>query len=127
MTDMLEKDLVYKIIGCAILVHNEIGCGLREKTYERALCAEFDYKNIKYSQQSKHPVYYRGKIIDEYIPDLEVENKLIAEIKTVDSIIDEHRGQLINYLRISGYKVGVIINFRHPKLQWERIVLDTAR
>lgn len=117
MTGILEKDLVYKIIGCAIMVHNEIGCGLREKTYERALCTEFDCQNIQYSQQSKHPIYYKGKIIDEYIPDLEVENRVIAEIKAVVSIIDEHRGQLINYLRISGYKVGVIMNFKHPKLQ----------
>ncbi|MBL7086818.1 MAG: GxxExxY protein, partial [Candidatus Cloacimonetes bacterium] len=80
-----------------------------------------------HSNQLKFPVVYRGKVVDEYIPDLVVENKVVVEIKTVESITDEHRGQLLNYLRISGIKVGLIINFKHSKMQWERLVLDTAR
>ena len=96
MTELIEKDLVYKIIGCAMKVHNEIGHGLREKTYERATCVEFNHQKIIYTKQSKYPVFYRDELIDEYIPDLEVEGKVIVEIKTVDTIIDEHRGQLLN-------------------------------
>ena len=96
MTELIEKDLVYKIIGCAMKVHNEIGHGLGEKTYERAICVEFNHQKIIYTKQSKYPVFYRDELIDEYIPDLEVEGKVIVEIKTVDNIIDEHRGQLLN-------------------------------
>ena len=117
MTDLLEKELVYKIVGCAISIHNEIGHGFREKTYEKALCVEFEDQNLSFSQQMSYPIYYKNNKIDEFIPDLIVENKVIVEAKTVESIIDEHRGQLINYLRISGIKVGLIINFKHPKLQ----------
>ena len=96
MTKLLEKDLVYKIIGCAITVQKKLGHGLREKTYERALCLEFKYQGIEYSQQSRYPVIYRNETIDEYIPDIEVENKVVVEIKTADTIMDEHRGQLLN-------------------------------
>lgn len=127
MAELLEKDLVYRIVGCAMAVHNQIGCGLREKTYERALCLEFGHRKVKYSQQSKYPVFYRGELVDEYIPDLEVENRVIVERKTVEAITDSHRGQLFNYLRVTGLKVGLIINFKHPKLDWERFVLDTAQ
>ncbi len=127
MTDLLEKELVYKIVGCAISIHNEIGHGFREKTYEKALCVEFEDQNLSFTQQMSYPIYYKNNKIDEFIPDLIVENKVIVEAKTVESIIDEYRGQLINYLRISGIKVGLIINFKHPKLQWERIILDEAR
>ena len=124
---VIEKELVYRIVGCAMAVNNEIGHGLREKTYERALCLELEHEGISYSQQTKYPVHYRGKIIDEFVPDLAVENKVIVEAKTVESIRDEHRGQLLNYLRITGIRVGLILNFRHPKLERERLVLDTAR
>jgi GxxExxY protein len=88
---------------------------------------EFEDQNLSYSQQMSYPIYYKNHKVDEFIPDLIIENKVIAEAKTVESIIDEHRGQLINYLRISGIKVGLIINFKHSELQWERIVLEKAR
>lgn len=124
MSDLLEKELVYQIVGCALAVINELGHGLREKTYEKALCVEFDHQAIKYNQQSTFPVYYRNQLVDEFIPDLIVENRIIIEIKTVEAFADEHRGQLINYLRITKQKVGLLLNFKHPKLQWERLVLE---
>jgi len=104
-------------------VSNKLGHGLREKTYENALCVELSHQNLAFSQQSKYPVYYDGQLIDEYIPDLLVEEKVIIEIKTVDTIPDEHRGQLINYLRIANKEVGILLNFKHPRLQWERLIL----
>ena len=127
MAELLEKDLVYKIVGCAITVLNEIGHGLREKTYENALCLEFNHQSMEYDKQTKYPVYFRKQIVDEFIPDLIVGNRAIVEIKTVETLIDEHRGQLINYLHITGKKVGLLLNFKHPKLQWERLVLDKNR
>ena len=65
--------------------------------------------------------------IDNYIPDLVVEEKIVVDIKTVEAIGDNERGQMLNYLRITGLKVGLLINFKNSKLEWERVVLDTAR
>lgn len=126
MAELLEKDLVYRIIGCAMAVHNTLGHGLREKTYENALCVEFRHQGIKYGQQSRFPVHYRNEVVDEFVPDLVVEGRVIVDNKTVDSIIDDHRGKILTYLRITGLKVGVIINFKNRKLEWERLVLDEA-
>ena len=127
MVELIEKNLVYKIVGCALAVHNEIGHGMREKTYERGLCVEFEHENLRFSQQKSYSAYYREVKLDDYIPDLEVEGRVSVDAKTVDKIADEHRGQVLNYLRVSGLPVGLIINFKHPKLEWERIVLDSAR
>ena len=124
---MLEKELVYKITGCAMTVLNEIGHGLREKTYERAMCVEFNIQNIKCNQQAIYPVIYKGIKVDDFIPDLLIENRIVADMKTVENINDEHRGQIINYLKITGCKVGLLYNFKHSKLEWERLVLDTGR
>ncbi|MBN1672244.1 MAG: GxxExxY protein [Kiritimatiellae bacterium] len=123
MAELIEAELVYKIVGCAMKVHNEIGHGMREKTYERGLCVEFKHQSVAFSQQKVYPIYYRGEKIDDYIPDLEVEDRVIVDTKTVETITDEHRGQILNYLRVSKRRVGLILNFKHPKLQWERIVL----
>lgn len=120
MVKIIEKELVHRIVGCAISVLNELGHGLREKTYEKALCVELNRQNLTVSQQTAFPVYYGCQLIDEYIPDLLVEEKVIVEIKTVDKILDEHCGQVLNYLRITKKEVGLILNFRYPRLQWER-------
>jgi GxxExxY protein len=125
--ELLEKELVFKIIGCAMEVHNEIGHGLREKTYERALCREFGLQGVSYDQQAVYPVLYKGEKIDDYIPDLVVASRVVVDAKTIEAIGDEERGKMLNYLKITGLRVGLIVNFKHFKLQWERIVLDTAR
>ena len=122
--EWVESDLVYKIAGCAMVVLDELGHGLREKTYERALCVEFTREKITFDCQRVHPVLFRGEHIDDYIPDLEVEGRVIVEVKTIESITDEHIGQVLNYLRITGYRVGVILNFKHSKLAWKKVVLS---
>lgn len=127
MVELLEKDLVFRIIGCAMAVHNELGHGLREKTYENSLALEFKYQGIEYSKQTRFPVYHRNEAVDEFIPDLVVEKRVIVDTKTVETIIDEHRGTMLNYLKITGLKVGLIINYKHRKLECERLVLDDAR
>ena len=105
-------------------VLNEIGHGLREKTYERALCREFDLQGIKYSQQAVFPVEYKGEMIDEYIPDLIVEGRIVIDAKTIDGIGKNEVGQLLNYLKITKLNVGLIINFKNPKLEWKRVLLS---
>ncbi|MCX6996150.1 MAG: GxxExxY protein [Kiritimatiellaeota bacterium] len=88
---------------------------------------ELKQQGLAFSQQTSYPVFYRGQQIDDYIPDLIVANRVVVETKIADQIIDEHRGQLLNYLRITGLPVGVIMNFRRPKLEWERLVLSPGR
>ncbi len=124
--ELIEKDLTFQVVGCAMAVLNEIGHGLREKTYERALCVEFKHQGISFKQQYSYPVFYRGERIDDYIPDLEAEGRLIVEVKTADKIIDEHIGQVLNYLKITGMEAGVILNFKHAKLDWKKVVLQAG-
>jgi len=118
-----EHDLVYQVVGYAMEVINELGHGLREKTYEKGLIVEFKNNSIRFSQQKIYSVYYKNVHIDDYIPDLLVNDELIIEIKVVEKICDEHIGQVINYLKISGCSLGLILNFKHPKLQWKRVIL----
>ena len=118
-----NNDLVYQVVGCAMEVINELGHGLREKTYEKALIVEFKTNNILFSQQKIYRVYYKNVHIDDYIPDLLVNNGLIVEIKVVENICDENIGQVINYLKISGCSLGLILNFKHSKLEWKRVIL----
>ncbi len=117
MTELLEKDLVFRVIGRAMAVHNALGHGLREKTYENSLAVEFKHQGLEYSKQTKFPVYYRNELVDEFMPDLVVEKRVILDTKPVETIIDDHRGTMLNYLKITGLKVGVIINYKHRKLE----------
>ena len=119
-----EKDLVYRVVGCAMEVLNELGHGLREKTYERALCHEFELQEIDYSQQAVYPVFYKETKVDDYIPDLVIEERIVVDTKTVDTIGENEIGQMLNYLRVTGLKVGILINFKKSKLEWKRVVLS---
>ncbi|MEA1972091.1 MAG: GxxExxY protein [Candidatus Cloacimonadota bacterium] len=125
--ELLEKDFCYKLTGFAMKIMNSIGHGFREKTYENAFCVELLKNNVPFSQQKKFSIYYENEIIDDFIPDLVVDNRIIIELKTVETINNEHKGQLLNYLRVTGIKVGLIINFKHSQLEWKRMVLDKAR
>ena len=112
------EDLIFRLNGCAMRILNELGHGLREKTYERALCVELDHHGIKYDQQKSYPVFYRDIQIDEYIPDLEIENHLLLDTKVVSKIGDVEIGQMLNFLKISRKPLGLIQNFKHAKLEW---------
>ena len=123
---LLQKE-VYAVVGCAIEVLNVRGHGLHEKVYENCLCVEFRLRNISYNQQERHQVLYKGELVGEYIPDLVVQQKLIVDTKTIDRITDYERGQMLNYLRITTLPVGIILNFKHARLEWERLVLSSER
>lgn len=119
-----EKELIFKIVGCAMEVMNELGHGLHEKTYERALCREFAIQQLEYSQQAVFSAVYKGEKIDDYIPDLIVADRVVVDTKTVDAIGDDQIGQMLNYLKITGLKVGLPINFKKSKLEWKRVALS---
>jgi GxxExxY protein len=126
MPEESTDNLIYRVVGAAMTVHTAIGYGLREKTYERSLVVEFKHLGIPYSQQSIYPVIYRGEKVDEYIPDLEVEQTLIVDTKTIEAIGENELGQMLTYLRITGKNTGLIINFKHPSLQWRKVTLKTS-
>ena len=119
----LYKEETHKIIGCAMEVINTLGHGLLEKPYENALGVEFNLQDIPFQKQVRFPVVYKSIRVGEYIPDIIVFNKIIVEIKTIGQIGNTEKGQMINYLKISRLNVGLIVNFRHPRLEWERIAL----
>jgi len=121
--ELILKEEVYAVVGCAIELLNVRGHGLHEKIYENCLCVEFRLRGIPYAQQERHRVMYKGEVVGEYVPDLVVQGKLIVDAKTVERITDHERGQMLNYLRITGLPVGVILNFKHARLEWERLVL----
>jgi GxxExxY protein len=102
---------------------NEVGHGFHEKPYENALVVEFARRGIQTEQQRNYDILYKGHKIGLYIPDLIAFNSVIVDAKVIDHITDMERGQMLNYLRISKMRVGVILNFKRPKLEWERIVL----
>lgn len=120
---LLHGELVYAIVGCAIEVLRGVGHGLHEHPYENALVVEFRLRGIRYNQQRRFPVMYKGERVSEFVPDLVVEDSVIVDAKVIDRITDHERGQMLNYLRITALRVGLIVNFRRPKLEWERIVL----
>jgi GxxExxY protein len=126
-TELILKEEVYKVVSCALEVLNGIGHGFHEKPYENALVVEFGLRGIPVLQQPRYPIQYKGVNVGEYVPDLIAFNTVVVDAKVIEAITDHERGQMLNYLRISGHKVGVILNFRRAKLEWERIVLDRAR
>ena len=115
--------VTFAIIGCAMEVLNSLGHGLNEKPYENALVVEFRLNRIVCEQQKRFQITYKGVTVGEYIPDLIAGQAVIVDAKVIDRITDIERGQMMNYLRITGLKVGLIINFKRPKLELERIIL----
>ena len=120
---LLHKELVYSIVGSAIEVLNNLGHGLHEKPYENALVVEFGLRNISIDQQHRFEISYKGVRVGEFIPDLIAGCAVVVDAKVIERITDLERGQMLNYLRITKLRVGVILNFKNPKLEWERIVL----
>ncbi len=120
---LVSEETTYEVIGCAMTVLNEIGHGFFEKVYENALAVEFTARNINFSQQKRYNVIYKQQIVGEYIPDFIVSNDIILEIKTIDRITNIEKGQILNYLKVTGLHVGIILNFKNPKLEWQRIVI----
>jgi GxxExxY protein len=120
---ILLKEEVFQIVGSAIQVLNSIGHGFHEKPYENALIVEFRFRQIPFKQQPSYDILYRETKVGEFIPDLIAFDVVVVDAKVIEAITDQERGQILNYLRITGLRVGVILNFKHPKLEWERIVL----
>ena len=113
-----DIDLSYKVIGLAIQVHRHLGPGLLESAYEECLCFELRYAGIVHMRQQKLPIRYRGFELDcRYQMDIVVDNSLVVEIKAVDRLAPIHEAQLMTYLRLSGHRLGLLMNFNSVVLK----------
>jgi GxxExxY protein len=112
-----------RIIGFAFEVLNELGHGFHEKIYENALTVMFKLNGIAFDQQRRFPVLFRGVEVGEFVPDLIVFSSVIVDPKVIDHITDFERGKMLNYLRIARLRVGLLLNFKKPRLEFERVVL----
>lgn len=116
--DKETNELSYAIIGCAYNVHKELGPGLLESAYESCLCYEFSNKNIEYERQKPLPIIYKNNQLDcGYRIDILVENKIIIELKTVETILPIHTAQIMTYLKLSHKHLGLLLNFYNINLQ----------
>lgn len=120
--ELIHKELVYQVIGCAMHVHRELGYGFLEKVYENALMVSLRKAGIETKQQYPVPVYFDGETVGEYFADILVEDKVIIELKTVEKVSNAHHAQLLNYLKATGIRLGLLMNFGPRKLEYERFI-----
>ena len=126
MNDKKEKelphsDLTGSILNCCFEVMNELGPGFLERVYKNVLLMVMGEKGLQVEVERSYNVVFRGKIIGRYIADLVVNDTVIVELKCCENLMSEHQAQLFNYLKVSGLPVGLLINFRRRKLDWNRL------
>ena len=104
-------------------MHKRLGVGLLEKVYQEALAIEFEYRNIPFERESRYDVYYRDIKLDaQYIADFVCYDKIIVELKAVSELTDVHKAQVRNYLAITGFKLGLLVNFNEQFMEPVRIL-----
>ena len=119
---LLEGDLTERILAAAFKVHNALGCGFLERVYENALLVELNRTGLLAEQQKTFRVSYEGALVGDSTADLIVLNRVIVECKALGALDGSHESQLMNYLKASGVRVGLLLNFAKPKLQFKRFV-----
>ncbi len=117
MADLQKDPLTEKIIGCAIAVHRQLGPGLLESIYESALCVELELNGLRYERQIAFPLSYRDRLIGEFRLDLIVQHSVVLELKSVERMDPAFDAQLLTYLRLTGIKKGLLINFNSRLLK----------
>ena len=123
MTELIYKDEVYEIVGAAMEVHKELGCGFLEAVYQEGFLIELKGRKMPFESQKQLPIYYKGKRLEkEYFADVVCYGKIIVELKALDRLTSKEESQILNYLKASGLKVGVLINFGATSLEWKRFV-----
>jgi GxxExxY protein len=121
---MKINDITYAINGAVFEVNNILGPGFLEKVYENALLVEFKRRGLKAKNQVPIKVSYKDELVGEYTADLLVEDKVIVELKTVENLDRAHEAQMLNYLKATGLRVGLLVNFKRKKADIKRMVLD---
>ncbi|NWF37478.1 GxxExxY protein [Mariprofundus sp. KV] len=122
--ELLLKREAHQIVGCAMEVLNTLGHGFLEKPYENALVVEFGLQGIPFKQQPRFDVNYKSVKVGEYIPDLICFDQIVVDTKSIDKVTNHEIGQMLNYLKMTNLKLGILLNFKHSTLEWRRVVLD---
>ena len=120
--ELIHEELSESIIGAAMSVLNQLKPGLDEKLYERAMVIELHKRGHRVEQQKEFPVYYDGQHVGSLIPDLIVDDHVIADPKVVTTFHETHTAQMLGYLNITGLKLAILLNFKNAKLDWKRFV-----
>ncbi|PTU63716.1 MULTISPECIES: GxxExxY protein [unclassified Chromobacterium] len=123
MSPLIDEDLTYRIQGCVFEVFRQLGHGYLEKVYENALLQELNSAGLATRSQVPLLVRYKGQVVGEYCVDLLVEERVVLELKAQEKLAAIHEAQLLNYMRTSGLRLGLLINFWHPKAEVRRFVL----
>ena len=124
--DLLLKEECYRIVGCAMEVLNSLGHGFHEKVYENALVVELGLQNIPCQQQPRFEIIYKSISCGNYVPDLICFDAVVVDAKTIEEITSHEIGKMLNYLKVTNKEVGLIINFKHARLEMKRVVLQTG-
>lgn len=121
--ELYLKDEAFEIVGCAMRVHRELGNGFLESVYQEALSIELKESNIPYVKEKLLPIYYKDNLLQKkYIADFICHGQIVVELKATESICDEHISQVLNYLKATGNKLGILINFGSKSLQFKRVI-----
>lgn len=118
--EIIHKELTYEVMGAVYEVHNVLGSGFLEKVYERALLSELNIRGIGAETQKTMSVFYKGEQVGHYIADLVVEDKILLELKSVESLARLHEAQILNYLKATGLHLGILINFGNERVESKR-------
>ena len=121
--DIIYKDLSFQIMAAVFEVHNVLGSGFLESVYEKALLKELETRGIKAEAQKETTVKYKGKAIGAFFPDILVDDQVILELKTVERLTRIHEAQVFNYLKATGMKLGLLINFAGERVEYKRLVV----
>ncbi len=116
------NELTYQIRGAVFEVNKVLGPGFLEKVYENSMMVELKKRHLKVQAQVPVKVHYKGKIVGDYFADIVVEDQMILELKAIESLQKIHEAQLLNYLKATGYSIGLLINFTYPKAEIKRFV-----
>ena len=121
--DPAVNNITRTIIGCAYTISNSLGSGFLEKVYENALVCELAKQGLKVKQQQLVKIWYNGVVVGDYIADLIVEDSVLIEVKTVEHLGNTQTAQCLNYLKATGIRVGLLMNFEAPRVEIKRLVL----
>jgi len=129
MKEIIYSEECFRIVGACFEVYNSMGCGFLEPVYQECLKIEMEDQEIPHEEQKELKISYKKrKLRKTYKADFICFGKIIVELKTVSTLTNEHRAQVLNYLNATGMKLGLLVNFGHyPKLEYERIVLEKKK
>ena len=118
---MIQDQLTYDIIGCAMKVHNTLGSGFQEVIYQRCLAIEMDRAGLDFGREVDQPIYYEGIEVGTRRADFIVADRIVVELKALSALEDIHIAQVRNYVRVYGFQTGLLLNFGASRLEYKRI------